>query len=75
MPFLIGTSGWQYRHWRGRLYEQGLPTDRWFERYAEAFDTVELNVTFYRQPRPSVFSRAHGAAMALPGTVTRGAWA
>jgi len=51
----IGTSGWQYRHWRGKLYEPGLTPGRWFERYASAFDTVELNVTFYRQPRPSVF--------------------
>jgi uncharacterized protein YecE (DUF72 family) len=51
----IGTSGWQYRHWRDRLYQRGLPSDRWFERYAEHFRTVELNVTFYRQPRSSVF--------------------
>jgi uncharacterized protein YecE (DUF72 family) len=55
MPLWIGTSGWQYRHWRGRLYERGLPTAHWFERYAEAFSAVELNVTFYRQPQPSVF--------------------
>ena len=55
MPLWIGTSGWQYRHWRGKLYEPGLPIDRWFDRYAETFDTVELNVTFYRQPRPAVF--------------------
>jgi len=55
MPLWIGTSGWQYRHWRDRFYERGLPTDRWFERYAESFQTVELNVTFYRQPRPAVF--------------------
>lgn len=55
MPLWIGTSGWQYRHWRGLLFERGLPTERWFERYARAFDTVELNVTFYRQPRPAVF--------------------
>jgi uncharacterized protein YecE (DUF72 family) len=55
VPLWIGTSGWQYRHWRGLLYARGLATDRWFERYAESFDTVELNVTFYRQPRPSVF--------------------
>ncbi len=55
MPLWIGTSGWQYRHWRGKLYLHGLPTERWFDRYAEAFDTVELNVTFYRQPRPAVF--------------------
>jgi uncharacterized protein YecE (DUF72 family) len=51
----IGTSGWQYAHWREKLYPPGLPTSRWFDRYAEAFDTVELNVTFYRQPRPAVF--------------------
>jgi uncharacterized protein YecE (DUF72 family) len=55
MPLWIGTSGWQYRHWRGKLYPRGLPTERWFDRYAETFDTVELNVTFYRQPRPEVF--------------------
>ena len=55
MPIWIGTSGWQYRHWRGKIYPRGLPTVAWFDRYAEAFDTVELNVTFYRQPRPAVF--------------------
>ena len=55
MTLWIGTSGWQYDHWRGRLYPRGLPTSRWLERYAEAFDTVELNVTFYRQPGPAVF--------------------
>jgi uncharacterized protein YecE (DUF72 family) len=55
VPLWIGTSGWQYRHWRGRLYETGLPQARWFERYVESFDTVELNVTFYRQPAPAVF--------------------
>lgn len=55
MPIWIGTSGWQYRHWRGGLYPVGVPTARWFDRYAESFDTVELNVTFYRQPAPSVF--------------------
>jgi uncharacterized protein YecE (DUF72 family) len=55
MRLRIGTSGWQYRHWRERFYPRGLPTDRWFDRYAISFDTVELNVTFYRQPRPEVF--------------------
>jgi uncharacterized protein YecE (DUF72 family) len=55
MPLWIGTSGWQYRHWRGRLYPAGLPTGRWLDRYVEVFDTVELNVTFYRQPKNEVF--------------------
>lgn len=55
MTLWIGTSGWQYAHWRDRMYPRGLATARWFERYAELFDTVELNVTFYRQPKPAVF--------------------
>jgi uncharacterized protein YecE (DUF72 family) len=46
----IGTSGWQYRHWRGGLYPEGLPQRRWLERYTEVFDTVEVNATFYRLP-------------------------
>jgi uncharacterized protein YecE (DUF72 family) len=54
MALWIGTSGWQYRHWRDRLY-RGTPTSRWLERYVQAFETVELNVTFYRQPRPATF--------------------
>jgi uncharacterized protein YecE (DUF72 family) len=54
MPLWIGTSGWLYRHWRGRLYGD-LPQSKWFDAYVEAFDTVELNVTFYRQPKPEVF--------------------
>jgi uncharacterized protein YecE (DUF72 family) len=51
----IGTSGWQYRHWRDRYYPRGLAQGDWLDFYVRSFDTVELNVTFYRQPRPSVF--------------------
>ncbi len=46
----IGCSGWNYRDWRGRLYPRGLPARRWLECYAERFDTVEVNTTFYRLP-------------------------
>lgn len=52
MPALMGTSGWQYAHWRGRLYPRGLAQRRWLEHYAERFATVEVNATFYRLPRP-----------------------
>src|ERR687895_17790 len=47
-PVRVGCSGWQYRDWRGRLYPEGLATTRWLARYAEEFDTVEVNSTFYR---------------------------
>lgn len=46
---LIGTSGWQYRHWAGGFYE-GVPQRAWLESYAEHFDTVELNNSFYNLP-------------------------
>src|SRR3954471_11701395 len=51
----IGTSGWQYADWRGRLYPSGLPQRRWLERHAELFATVELNAPFYRLPERSTF--------------------
>ena len=44
----IGCSGWNYDDWRGRLYPEGLGKPRWLRRYAEEFDTVEVNSTFYR---------------------------
>ena len=47
-PVRVGCSGWQYDSWRGRLYPEGLGKGRWLERYAEVFDTVEVNSTFYR---------------------------
>ena len=51
----VGCSGWVYRHWRGLLYPEGLPQRRWFQRYAEDFDTVEINASFYRLPLASTF--------------------
>jgi uncharacterized protein YecE (DUF72 family) len=50
-PIHIGCSGWNYADWRGVLYPKGLPQRRWLERYAEVFDTVEVNTTFYRLPK------------------------
>jgi uncharacterized protein YecE (DUF72 family) len=50
-PVRIGCSGWMYDDWRGRLYPEREPKRRWLERYAEQFDTVEVNSTFYRLAR------------------------
>jgi uncharacterized protein YecE (DUF72 family) len=50
-PVRIGCSGWNYGDWRGVLYPKGLPPSRWLARYAELFDTVEINNTFYRLPK------------------------
>ncbi len=53
----IGTSGWIYRHWRGLFYPPKLPARRWFESYAQHFDTVEINNSFYRLPSEAAFEQ------------------
>jgi uncharacterized protein YecE (DUF72 family) len=53
---LIGCSGWQYRHWRGDFYPASLPLNRWFDYYAERFNSVEINNTFYRLPEAVTFA-------------------
>jgi uncharacterized protein YecE (DUF72 family) len=53
--FRIGTSGWNYDHWRGRFYPRELPASRWFEYYSKVFDTVEINNTFYQLPAAKTF--------------------
>jgi uncharacterized protein YecE (DUF72 family) len=52
----IGTSGWNYKHWRGEIYPKGLQAKKWLEFYAERFDTVEINNSFYRVPAPGVMA-------------------
>jgi uncharacterized protein YecE (DUF72 family) len=56
VPLLIGTSGWQYRDWRGGLYPAGLAQRAWLERYATRYLTVENNNSFYRLPAPQTFA-------------------
>lgn len=51
----MGSSGWIYPHWRGRFYPEKLAVKRWFAFYAEHFDTVEVNNSFYRLPKPETF--------------------
>jgi uncharacterized protein YecE (DUF72 family) len=53
----LGTSGWQYRDWRGVLYPQGCPQRCWLPEYTQHFDTVENNNTFYRLPEQATFSK------------------
>jgi uncharacterized protein YecE (DUF72 family) len=55
MLLLAGTSGFSYPEWRGSFYEAGLPEARMLSAYAEKLPTVEINNTFYRMPKASVF--------------------
>jgi uncharacterized protein YecE (DUF72 family) len=51
----VGTSGYQYDHWRKVFYPEELPKREWFAHYAARFDTVEMNATFYGLPSPETF--------------------
>jgi uncharacterized protein YecE (DUF72 family) len=53
----VGCSGWVYPSWRGVLYPEGLAQRNWLARYAEVFDTVEVNSTFYRLASPPAVER------------------
>jgi uncharacterized protein YecE (DUF72 family) len=55
MPLLAGTSGWQYRDWRGPFYPAGLAQANWLSQYAHTFPAVENNGTFYRLAAPGTF--------------------
>ncbi|GAA3307417.1 DUF72 domain-containing protein [Streptomyces cinereospinus] len=56
MTLFVGTSGWQYKDWRGLLYPDGCPTRLWLEEYAAGFATVEVNNAFYRLPARETFA-------------------
>ena len=53
----IGCSGWNYAHWRGVVYPENVPERRWLAYYAQWFDTVEVNATFYRLPELETFQK------------------
>ncbi len=53
----IGTSGYQYDHWSGVFYPEELPKEEWFGYFAQHFDTVEINNTFYGLPEVETFQK------------------
>lgn len=63
----VGTSGWTYRHWRGRFYPPGLAQRRELEYAAARLGSLELNGSFYALQRPESYAR--WAAQTPPGFV------
>ena len=53
MRHYIGTSGWNYDHWREAFYPASLDSADWLGFYAERYPSVEINATFYRLPSDS----------------------
>ncbi|MEX0647809.1 MAG: DUF72 domain-containing protein [Balneolaceae bacterium] len=51
----IGTSGWNYKHWKGTFYPEDLSQKEWLDFYKDRLDTVEINNSFYRLPEKKTF--------------------
>ncbi|MFI5370420.1 MAG: DUF72 domain-containing protein [Candidatus Eisenbacteria bacterium] len=51
---LLGTQGFSYPDWIGSFYPPGSRQEDYLPFYAQVFDTVELDTTFYHPPRASV---------------------
>ncbi|MBA3652251.1 MAG: DUF72 domain-containing protein [Chthoniobacterales bacterium] len=60
-PLRIGISGWNYKPWRGIFYPAGHPQKRELEYASRAFNTIEINGTFYSLQRPSSFAKWYAA--------------
>ena len=65
MALHVGTSGWQYAEWKGSFYPEDMSAARMLGWYAERFDSVEVNNTFYRLPNRDVM---RGWAEQVPPT-------
>jgi len=59
MPAYIGTCGWSYPHWKEVFYPKGVKPTEWLEYYAQFFQTVEINNTFYYLPKDVTFDNWH----------------
>lgn len=55
--WFVGTSGWNYAHWKGIFYPPGMPQAQWLRHYARRFRTVEINNSFYRLSAADTFER------------------
>jgi uncharacterized protein YecE (DUF72 family) len=60
----VGTSGYNYEAWRGSFYPEDLSSKKMLAYYAERFDTVEINYSFYRKPTAKILE---GWAGQVPG--------
>lgn len=54
---LIGTSGYDYPEWKGVFYPQNLKRSDFLEFYAEKFNALEINNTFYSMPTKERLSK------------------
>lgn len=60
MKLIVGTSGYSYKEWKGTFYPEDLPAAKMLPFYAQHFDSVEINNTFYRMPEGKMLAKWAG---------------
>ena len=53
----VGTSGWAYAPWKGTFYPATIKPDEMLPFYAQRFNAVEINNSFYRLPAPGAVAK------------------
>ena len=59
MKWKIGCSGFYYKEWKDFFYPKGLAQKDWFKFYAEHFNTIEINASFYKNPTEKSLEKWH----------------
>jgi uncharacterized protein YecE (DUF72 family) len=57
MTLRVGTSGYQYKFWRGTFYSEKCKEADMLTEYGRQLATVEINYTFYRMPKREFMER------------------
>jgi uncharacterized protein YecE (DUF72 family) len=73
----LGTMGWSYKFWMGKLYPEGTKPKEYLREYAKRMNSVEVDATFYRIPSASTVEAWRDAvpegfkfAVKFPQTIT-----
>ncbi len=52
----VGTSGFRFADWKGPFYPEGLKEKDWLSYYAQRFNCLEVNASYYRLMPPSTYA-------------------
>lgn len=55
--FYIGCTGWSTKEWKGKIYPDKTKAADFLTAYGKQFNTVELNTTHYRIPKPEYIQK------------------
>jgi uncharacterized protein YecE (DUF72 family) len=55
--FYLGLPGWAHKPWRGTLYTRDATTEDYLPQYAQVFNAIEGNTTFYGVPKAGTVTR------------------